>query len=201
MDTLILIIILLTLVGGVVLLVKYAKKANRIKVELNMALANKLGLTYSLRKKGISKLCSLDGTRNGLPISIHEKIVGSGKNQRMFTAVSFSPSPFNFEFSISKEHFFSKIGKNIGFKDIEFDNFEFDKKFLLKSKQEDQFRQLLDYNMQHKLTGIYNVMKGQILSNSTEFSYTIPGGFAKQENVDDFEKVLAFMEALIQSKK
>lgn len=130
-------------------------------------------------------------------VEIYERIVGSGKNQTVYTQIKFSNSPHNFQFRIGKEHFFSKIGKAIGFKDIEFDDLEMDKKFLFKSKDEDRFRTLMNYKILHDLQGVEKAITGNIENKDGVLMYTLVGVLNKQEKVDDLEKVLKFMGKLM----
>ena len=193
--------VLIGLIVLVIFLVRYGKKINQKKIVWYQNWALKLGLQHELVKNGFAKLNVLHGNLDGCPVQIYEKMVGSGKNRAMHTYVEFTPSPFHFDFRIAKEGFFSKVGKTFGAKDIEFNDFEFDKKFLLKSKEEEKFRSILDYKAQHALSEIEKDLFGSIHNNGGKFSYSIPGGFAKEEKIADFERILDFMRLLIKNRK
>ena len=135
----------------------------------------------------------LEGSFQVFSVKIYEKIVGSGKHQHHYTCIDFIENPFSFEFTISKEHFFSKMGKMVGFKDIEFDDMEFDKMFLLKSKEEEQFRRLLDYKIQGKLKEISGSIHSAIQSKKGNFSYQQMGAIHTEKAQEDLEKVFKFM--------
>lgn len=185
----------------VVFFIRYGKKKSQKKVEWYQRWGLKLNLNHSQTKHFFTKLNVLSGNLDGNPIMIFEKIVGSGKHQTVYTIASFSPSPFDFDFRIGKEGFLSKVGKSFGVKDIEFDNVEFDKKFLLKAKEENRFRSLMDYRMQQGLSEIENELRGSITNNNGQFEYTMVGAFTKEERLEEFDRVLQYMRALIKNKR
>jgi hypothetical protein len=193
--------VLVGLIVLVIFLVRYGKKINQKKIVWYQNWALKLGLQHELVKNGFAKLNVLHGNIENCPVQIYEKMVGSGKNRAMHTYVEFTPSPFDFDFRIAKEGFFSKVGKTFGSKDIEFNDFEFDKKFLLKSKEEEKFRSIMDYKAQQALNGIEKDLFGSIHNSGGKFSYSIPGGFVKEEKIADFERILDFMRLLIKNRK
>lgn len=201
MEGVIALIVLGGLIVLIIFLVRYSKKINQKKIGWYQNWALKLGLKHELSKYMLTKLNVLSGQLDGNQVLIYEKIVGSGKNRSLYTFVEFTPNPFDFQFSIGKEGFFSKIGKSLGAKDIEFDNTEFDKTFLLKSKEEDKFRAMMDYRAQEALRGIENVLVNSIVSNQKTLSYSIFGGFTKEEKIEDFERVMDFMRLLIKNKR
>ncbi|MFT5821573.1 MAG: hypothetical protein ACI8ZM_002826 [Crocinitomix sp.] len=187
------------LIGIIVLAIRFVKKQNMKKIELYKQWGLRLNLAHEYKKQLLAKLNSLTGELDGMPVVIYEHIVGSGKNQVLYLTVTFAPNPFDFDFKIGKEGFFSKVGKSFGAKDIEFGNEEFDKKFLLKCKEEDRFRSLMDFRMQEELRNIEKQLKGAILSSNAGFTYSLVGGINKQAKLDEFERVLDFMRALMKN--
>ncbi len=187
------------LIGIIVLSVRFVKKQNNKKIELFKDWALRLNLQHEHKKQLLAKLNTLSGELDGVPVVIYEHIVGSGKNQVLYTTINFAPNPFDFDFRIGKEGFFSKVGKAFGGKDIEFGDEEFDKKFLLKSKEESRFRSLMDFRMQGELRTIEKQLKGNILSTNAGFTYSLVGGFSKQAKLEEFEKVMSFMRTLIKN--
>ncbi len=159
-------------------------------------LALRLNLEYSEIKHSFIKIPHLVGNWKKNQIEIYERIVGAGKNQTIYTHAKFYNSPHNFQFRIGKEHFFSKMGKVIGFKDIEFDNLELDKKFLFKSKDEGQFRTVMNYKVLHDLEGIEKSLAGHIENKDGILMYTVVGTMNSKEKIAAFEKVLMFMSRL-----
>ena len=189
------------LIGLTVWLIRYGRKKNRKKNELYKNLGLKLGLQYTESKHFFVMIPHLGGRWRNHNVEVYEKIVGSGKNQTVYTNIRFSNSPHNFQFRIGKEHFFSKIGKKMGFKDIEFDNFELDKKFLFKSKDESEFRILMDYKLLHDLQGIEHCIKGNIQNDRNVLSYSMVGAITKAEKMEELEKVLGFMGKLMEKSR
>jgi hypothetical protein len=188
------------LIGIIVLSFRFVKKQNSKKIELFQQWALRLNLQHEHKKRMLAKLNTISGDLDGQPIVIYEHIVGSGKSQVLYTTVTFAPNPFDFDFKIGKEGFFSKVGKSLGSRDIELGDEEFDKKFLLKCKDhESRFRSLMDFRMQGALSNIEKQLKGQITSDSTGFTYSLAGGFNKQAKLEEFEKVIDFMRALIKN--
>ncbi len=201
MEGIIAISVLVGLIALIVVLIRYSRKLNKRKIVWYQNWALKIGLQHELKKYMLTKLNVLSGDLENCPVVIYEKIVGSGKNQTLYTFIEFSPTPFDFDFTIGKEGFFSKVGKSFGAKDIEFGDEEFDKTFLLKSKEEGKFRSLIDFRMQQELREIETSLAGTIASANGGFTYSIMGGFTKEEKIADFENVLNFMRLLIRNRK
>jgi hypothetical protein len=190
------------LIAIIVFSIRFVKKQNNRKIELFQQWGLRLNLKHEHKKQLLAKLNSLSGELDGKPVIIYEHIVGSGKNQVLYTTVTFAPNPFDFDFKIGKEGFFSKVGKSFGSKDIEFGDEEFDKKFLLKCKdEEDRFRSLMDVRMQGALSSIEKQLKGNIMSTNAGLTYSLVGGFNKQAKLEEFEKVMTFMRDLIKNQR
>lgn len=201
MEGIIAIVVLAGLIVLFVVLIRYSQRINKRKIVWYQNWAIRLDLKHELVKYLFAKLNVLSGEIENCPVSIYEKIIGSGKNSSLHTFIEFSPNPFDYDFSIAKEGFFSKVGKSLGAKDIEFNDHEFDKTFLLKSKEENKFRALMDYRMQQALREIESDLTGHIISNNKVFTYSIMGGFTKEEKIADFEKILSFMRQLIRNRR
>lgn len=180
--------------------VRYARKQSKKKNDMYRALGLKLDMNYSETKHMLVKVPHLSGNRNERLFEIYEQIVGSGKNQTIYTMIRYHQSPHNFQFRIGKENFFTKVGKKMGFKDIEFDNMELDKKFLFKSKDEEQFRTLMDYKLLHDLEGIVPSIRGTIENKDGLLTYTVVGATNKQERFEELENVMRFMDKIIEKE-
>lgn len=196
-DKLITIAVIAAVVLGIVALIIFVRKALK-KVHSKKAgffsnMASEYNLNLKIEKNLIAKLNILSGEINGNQIMVYEKIIGSGQNRTINTFITFDPNPFDFSFTISKEQVFSKIGKKLGFKDIEFDDFEFDKTFLLKSKDEEKFRRLIDYTIQSELKKTSDSLAGSIRSNDNVFEYQFPSALFKENQLDNFKNVLDLM--------
>jgi hypothetical protein len=201
MEIVILVLVFLGFIALIVLLFRWVINQNKKKVLLYTAFAQKHGLQLETKKYLTAKLNDMLGEIDGYTISITEKMVGHGKNQQVWTTLNIAPSPFDFEFKIGKEHLFSKLGKGLGFKDVEVGDEKFDKRFLLKSKEPDKLKMLVDYNIQSELKAIDKDLRASIYgkSNSVEYSFTPP--LMKQPQFDSFEKVMMLMIKLCEKSK
>ena len=195
MDIIIPIAFLAFIVALIVWVIKYTKKVNARKRQFFQDLGNKHNLQHLETKRSFTRLNSLSGKIKDMDVQVYEHIVGSGKSQQIFTTIQLTPSPFDFEFRIGKEHFFSKTGKLLGMKDIEMGDEEFDKIFLLKSKEEDKFRAVLTYDVQQRLKTISSDLTGSIYGNLGNLSYSA-GVVAKEAQFKQLEKVFDFMLSL-----
>ncbi len=198
-ETVFLIIIIVILGGLIYLLVRLTQRLNKKKLAFYQTLSAELNMEHTVEKQFTTKLNTLTGQQNGRPVQITERIIGAGKHQTIQTFVEFKPSPFDFEFTISKEHFFSKIGRKMGLKDIEFDDFDLDRTFLLKSKDEEKFKALLDYRMQAALKEIDEPLKGTIRSTDKAFEYHLLSTAYDEDAANRLKSIMAFMQRLIES--
>ncbi|MEX1003166.1 MAG: hypothetical protein WDZ35_13695 [Crocinitomicaceae bacterium] len=193
MEMLILLSICVFFVVITVLVIRWARKQNKKRIELYQKTADRLGLKYTFKKLPAGSLNRLEGELEGVPLSIYEEMVGVGKHRHMQTHVLVKKSPFNFEFSIGKEQFFSKTAKIIGFNDVEFGDAELDDIFLLKSKSEDEFRAMMDEQLQQKLKSISSALEGEIHASNGKLDYTRYGALNSKEDLEKAEQVLRFM--------
>lgn len=197
MEIAVLIIALLLFVGLIVLLFRWVIRVNKKKVIMFQEWAQQLGLQHTQSKYMMNRLNDLQGQIDGLDVHIYEKIVGSGKHQTVVCNFSISPSPFNFDFRIGKEHFFSKTGKLLGMKDVEIGDEKFDKIFLLKSKDESQLKSVINYKIQGELMQVKDDLKSSIYANSEAVTYATIQPVTKQAHLASFEQVLRFAINLI----
>lgn len=180
--------------------VKHTKKTNQRKNEMYSQFALKRGLEHTTSKYFMAQLHNVEGTIDGFNVQIFEKMEGSSKSKQVMTRIIFSNPPFDFDFKIGKEHIFSKTGKMLGLKDVEFDNPEFDKKFLMKSKDETKFKSLMNHNMQHELAAIEKDLKAAIRHSHGTLTYVNYGPLVKEEQFQSFERVLDYMFRLMKEK-
>ncbi len=177
--------------------VKYTKKINARKSTFFSDLALKHKLTHSSSKYVLTKLNTIQGTWNGMPFFIYEQMEGSGKSKTLVTRAIIENVPFDYDFRIGKEHLFSKAGKMLGMKDIEFGDAEFDKKFLINAKDEDRFRAFFNYKLQGELSNLKNDLASSIRVQDGVMSYAQNRPIANAKAFESFEKVVDFMFLLI----
>ena len=200
MPVVVIIVSFSVVIGLIVFIFRYTRQKNKEKNKLYNDLALRLNLEYTESKNFLVMLPHVSGQLNGSYVEIYEKIVGSGKNQTVYTNVHFHNSPHSFQFRIGKEHFFSKMGKKLGFNDIEFDNLELDKKILFKSMDEEQFRRLMDYKLLYALEGIADGLRGTIYNDNNLLTYSFAGVVNKTDKMTQLENVIKFMGSLAQKK-
>lgn len=196
----ILIVALSVFVGIIVWAVKYTKKANAKKAILYGDFAKKHGCEHTQSKYMMAMLNEVKGEIEGMEFHMYEKMEGSGKNRHVVTRVHLNNTPIDFEFKIGKEHIFSKAGKMLGMKDIEFNNAEFDKKFLMKSKDEQKFRSLMNPNMQAGLSAIQKDMSATIYHKDNQMTYLQYTPLVKEAHFQSFERVFDYMLKLCKEK-
>ncbi|MBD3637990.1 MAG: hypothetical protein HUJ25_11600 [Crocinitomicaceae bacterium] len=185
------------LVAIIVWAVKYTKKINKRKERFYSEFAQKHGLQHSSSKYMMAMLNVVQGTYKGSPFTVFEKMEGSGKNKSVVTRASFENVPFDYDFKIGKEHIFSKAGKLLGMKDIEFGDEEFDKKFLIKSKDEEKFRAFFNYKLQGALKELKSDLASSIRVSDGTMTYMHYGPLPNEKTFRSFERVVDFMILLI----
>lgn len=154
MDALVPILIIVFLVGVVWLAFVFAKKQSEKNWNHYVRLGQAFGITVVKPKIGyfMPALPRLEGTFRNTVLSIYTDRRGSGKHTHYYTVINIRlwANP-GFEFRLTKEGFFQKIGKAFGMQDIQVGNEVFDKAFVLKSPDENRARQVFDIMLCNKL--------------------------------------------------
>lgn len=189
------------LIAIIVWAIKYGKKVNARKQLLFEEFAQRKGLTHSTTKHFLNVLNTVDGTLNNCHFQLQEVIVGSGKHQHVMAHINFFNTPINFDFKIGKEHIFSKAGKMLGMQDVEIGDEEFDKRFLLKSKSENEFRDLITYEIQDELKRLDKDLKSSISQKDGVLSYSVHGGLVNEKIFKSTERVIEFMIKLMSKRR
>src|SRR5690554_4569452 len=136
------------LIAIIVWLMQRQKKLNKRKHLFYSEFADKHNLRHTSDKYMMTMLNIVQGNWNGYPFAVFEEMQGSGNSKQVYTYAIFENVRFDFNFKMGKEHLFSKTEKILGLKGIEFGDAEFDKKFLIKSNDEDKFRTFFNYQLQ-----------------------------------------------------
>lgn len=196
-GALISILALALFVGIIIWAVRYSKKINKRKGKFFQEFATKHGLEHTSNKYMMNVLNSVSGTWNNYPFKVYEQIVGSGKNKTVMTYATIENLPFDYDFKIGKEHLFSKAGKLLGLNDIEFGDDEFDKKFLIKAKDENKFRAFFNYKLQDELKQIKGDLRSSIRMSGGKLTYANYGAIPNEKAFTSFEKIVNFMFILV----
>ena len=180
----------LSLIIAIMLL--YAKSKNIQKGKIFKNYSDERGFEYAT-----SRLFQLHpvikGVISNLQFEIFEEIEGYGKSKTTYTKIKFPKSSFDFDFKISKEHFISKLGKLFGFHDIEFRNDKFDSRFLLKSRDENKFRQIMNDRTQTILMEMEDGVMGTIENTNGQLIYTSYREITDQTKMDQLDQILNFL--------
>lgn len=184
----------------IVIMMLYARARNEKKSTVYRSFAKNRGFEYYHTTHFLQIKPVIKGELENLHFEITEVVVGYGKSKKTWTTIHFYNSPFDFDFKISKEGFLSKMGKVFGFKDIEFRDEKFDKKFLLKSTHEEKFRQLLTDQVRAKLMDIADDFKGSLENISAELKYSSQEEIMDNTSIDKLDRILAFMTTLQHQK-
>lgn len=201
MEYLALILALAFFIGIIVWAVRHTKKVNQRKGQFYRDFAQKHGLQHSESKYMLAMLNECSGQIGELQVRVYEKMVGSGKNRQIYSNIEINNNGIPFQFKIGKEHIFSKAGKMMGLKDIEFGDEEFDKQFLMKSKDEEAFKRIMNMNMQSRLKEIKSDLVNAIRNDNSSMSYFHYGPLAKERQFKAFENVFDYMIELTKQRR
>lgn len=177
------------------------KKRNAKKEIIFKALGSSLNLEFYKTKSFFEGTkFQLKGTYQESPIEVFETSKGSGKHKVRYTNLKLACPDFGFNFSIGKENFLTRIGKWIGFKDIEFQNSQLDRFFLFKSKDEGKFRALMNHDILAELSRVKSSLKGAIKYDTEGLIYAMPVELVDNLKKNDFENILPLMKKIADSK-
>ncbi len=144
----------------------------------------------------VGKTFKLRGEIDNNSFTLEEEIRRMGKRRVYHTVVRFENSP-GFDFKIGKENFFTRLGKLIGFKDIEFENHQIDRSYLFKSKNEEKFRAFITDEILYDLGRIKERFNGSIHADSSSLYYEFQGQIMSEEIFEDIEVIIALMRKMI----
>lgn len=133
------------------------------------------------------------GTYKETPFSVLEERRKTGRSKSTFTIIRF-PSAGQIDFRIAKENFFSRMGKLIGFNDIEFNDHDLDRIFLFKSKDEKAFRSLMSPALLHELNLRKNHFQGAIEGNDEHLQYVFRGSIKGEEEYEYVQSMIRLLE-------
>ncbi len=189
------------LIGLIVWLVQRHKKLNKRKHVFYAEWANKYNLQHRADKFAMAALNTVQGHWRGYPFAVYEEMVGSGNSRQIYTYAVFENVQFPSNFKIGKEHIFTKTGKLLGMKGIEFGDAEFDKKFDIKAEDEPTFRLFFNQSLQEALKSIKDDLASSIRLDNGILSYYHYGPLLNEKKFHSFEQVLQFMMKLIEASE
>lgn len=177
------------------LLFQNGKKASLEKVEWYKAWAFKMHLSHSSEKYLMAQLNTLSGNLEDCEFKIFEKVTSNNhKSQYLHTFIHFEPSPFDFEFDISRK---SLGGKS----NFEFGDPSIDDHFTFLTNDTVQFRNLLNSGVLNKLKLAQPFFGTGICADSEKFEHYFLGGLRKEAQTAELEAILNAMIALTNERK
>ncbi len=177
------------------LLFQNGKKASLKKVEWYKAWAFKMNLNHSAEKYLMAKLNTVSGTLEGCNFKIFEKITGSHhESQYLHTFIHFEPSPFDFEFDISRKSLGGKSNFELGDPTI-------DDHFTFLTNDTAKFRALLTPDAINKLKLTSAFFGTGIKCDNEKLEHYYLGGLTKESQTEELEAILNVMQAFIKAKK
>ena len=188
-------------VGVGYLVLKLAtRRKEQIKQQFTL-LADNLGCQVNIPEKlfmNIDKgFPSIDGMLDGKPIHVYMYTVGSGKNQRTYTAFKIkTTNRYSYTLAMYKEGFFSKLGKGLGMQDIEIGDPDFDKQFIIKSNDDYFIKEILDDALKSHFLQVTDKMKGEFKMKGDEITYSEMMFLVTKNKRSDFEQVIYLGSAI-----
>ncbi|NOQ70927.1 MAG: hypothetical protein GQ574_02935 [Crocinitomix sp.] len=177
------------------LLFQNGKKASLKKVVWYNNWALKMRLAHSSEKYLMAQLNTVSGKLEGCDVKIFEKITGSNnKSQYLHTFIQFEPSPFNFEFDISRK-------SSGGISNFEVGEASIDDLFIFVTNDADKFRNLLNSEVINNLKLANAYLGTGISADAEKFEHYFMGGLRKEEQTEELEALLNVMTALIKANK
>jgi len=105
-----------------------------------------------------------EGVYGGRRVKIEAYTCRSGENSSIKTRIIVEHNgKATAEMMLYKEGVLTKIGKALGMQDIQLGNTEFDEKFLVKGKNPVQVKDILNFDLQHKLLTTYDYLNRGLL--------------------------------------
>jgi hypothetical protein len=175
----------------ILFMVLHARRKNMNKEEDIREFAEQNGFQYKHEKRMMYVKPFLNGSQNNVDFVISEEVNGTGRSKVVTTYLQFNTSPFDFQFTIGKEHFMSKLGKVFGLRDIEFQNRPFDKDYLLKAEDESKFRAMMDHELQQQLMQVSEHFNGVITNNAGILRYAFKGEMHHEGNFHHLKMMIA----------
>lgn len=177
------------------LLFQNGKKASLKKVEWYKAWAYKMNFNHSSEKYLMAQLNTVNGNVAGCDFKIIEKITGSHhESQYLHTFIQFEPSPFDFEFDISRKSLGSKSNFELGDSSI-------DDHFTFLTNDIEKFRTLLTPDTINKLKLTTAFFGTGIKCNNEKLEHYFLGGLTKESQTEELEAILNVMQAFIKARK
>lgn len=145
---------------------------------------------------------SLNGYMGPYPTRVYHYVVSSGKSSTTYACACLTISNSRRkQFTLSREHLFSKVGKGLGMQDIQAGDRRFDEEILIKGNAESFIRIGLVDSIKDKLLDLFEARRssGTIELKKEELKYYEAGQIADDDARERFEIVLEILVDLAAS--
>lgn len=190
-------LLMVAFIGGFVFLIYKLVLIYEKKLAENFKkLGSKYGLKFeedTLGQYGRKKGPVLKGNIKGHDFVCYTYSTGSGKSRVDWTAfrLQHNLSVERYSLRLVNEHFFRKIGKGMGIvKEIEIGVQDFDKRFVIDSKNLSTTRSILGRNVREKITSIPSIYFGELLITHGEIFYKLGLTLNDAKTCNHFETTL-----------
>jgi hypothetical protein len=156
------------------------------------AFARQAGLT--LNYTGWRSSPSVTGSYKGHNVYLYTYTQGSGKNKTTYTSfIAYTGIANRAQLRVSKEGFLSKIGKALGFQDIQVGDREFDEAFIVKSATPDLLPHILTPQIRRTMVQGKHYLNLSISQGSVIFSMV-----GIEKNIENLRYILEFLVMVAQ---
>ncbi|MEM6725627.1 MAG: hypothetical protein AAF598_16415 [Bacteroidota bacterium] len=189
---------------GVFYLVVRLSQVNLEKIQQQFShLSDSMGLEYSESdgKLGLfKKFPALQGTLNGKTFYLFMYTSGSGKQQKTYSSFRLQTSnPAGYTLKLTKEGFFSKVGKRFGMQDIQVGDAQFDPLYIIKGSDVYFAQSVLNETVREQMTIASNIFKGTLKVQGDMIEYTELGMINSRQRREVFEQLISIAQALSES--
>jgi len=154
-----------------------------------VVLAKRLGIDVAKGRR-FNERTSLHGIYRNHPIRIYIDTVRSGKYSTDYTVVDVDfDSKCKIDMAMYKKAFSAKLAEKLGAQDVKLGNSQFDKKYMLKGKNEEAIREILNQEIQEKIIGIGDCNLKMAGGNAS---------FRQKGNIKDIDKLNSVIDVTIE---
>lgn len=187
MDNLGPVLIVLTLAGGIPVLIAWASaRASATAWRNGQALAERLGLTLEPAQPKFGRFYpspKATGTIRGKRVAFFSFATGSGKSRVTWAAIAITPAAAGgLTFAIDRQGILTRLGELFGAKEIQVGDPAFDAAWFVQTNQPDFFRAAFLPELRAKLTALHDLgqLRGGLVLKDGVVMYKEQGAFHNQ---------------------
>ncbi|MEM6724336.1 MAG: hypothetical protein AAF598_09880 [Bacteroidota bacterium] len=150
--------------------------------------------------KIFKKFPALQGELNGKTFYLFMYTKGSGKHQKTYTSFRLQThNPKGYTLKLSKEGFFSKVGKRFGMQDIQVGDAEFDPLYIIQGSDVYFAQSVLTNNVKEQMALASSIFKGTMKVQGDVIEYTELTMMKNREKREMIEQLISIAQALSDS--